>query len=408
MVIWLALVVGAVCTGASFVGILVARRSLEPAVALAGLASFIACAWGFGSITVIYDRLDAIIYAFIFGLAGIAGGYALVSTLLSAIALHDRPAHLGESLPDDVGTAAVVLLGEVEPAEYSPRATAAALDQLAGEGLLSASIGVLPFLFMAQKTRYRAAGGVSPAQGQLDELARRITSALRTFPVGDVASAWCEGEDALATRVAEAASRGFRTVIVAEALIADSLEVDHAKRAVDALRLHSAGVSVSYSGPLCGSETVAKLVAARTLEKVGETASAGVVLVGQGQPEERSRSHREFDEQETAFLNRVRLLLVEHGIAEQNARIAWSDWRAPEVTSTVRHLAALGCREIVVMPACYPLDSISTLLDLPLAVRQARVDDTVSVVTLPSWHDDPGLIEALRVEIAACVAAAAG
>lgn len=404
--IWVALVCGAVCTGASFVGILVARRSVEPLFALTGLASFVSCAWAFGTVTVAYDRLDAIVYAFIFGLAGIAGGYALVSTLLSALALHDRVAQLANDLPDDIGTAAVLLLSEVEPTEYSPRATAAALEGLAGEGLLSASIGVLPFLFMAQKTRYRAAGGTSPAQGQLDALARRVSSVLRTLPVGEVASAWCEGDHSLAARVAETASRGFRTVIVAEALVADSLEADHAKKAVDALRLRSAGVSVSYSGPLWRSQIVAQLVTARTLADIGDTTTAGVVLVGQAQPDERSQSHRDFDEQETAFLNRIRLLLVEHGIAEPSVRIAWADWRSPEVTGTVRHLAALGCRRIVVVPACYPLDSITTLLDLQLAVRQARVDDTVSVITLPAWHDDPALVDALRSEIVECLASA--
>ena len=400
IIMWVALVAGAVCTGASFVGILVSPRSREPLFAAGGLASFVACAWGFGAITSAYDRLDAIVYAFIFGLAGIAGGYALASTLLSSRVVDD--------VPDGLPTTAVLILGEVEPVEYSPRSTAAALDRLADEGLLTASIGVLPFLFMAQKTRYRAAGGVSPAQGQLDALARRLASAVRTLPVGEVVAAWCEGEQSLSARVAEAASRGFRTVIVAEALIADSLEVDHAKRAVDALRLPSGGVKVSYSGPLWRSEGVAHLVTDRALAETEDPATTGVVLVGQGQPEERSRSNRSFDEQETAFLNRVRMLLIERGIAEQNARIAWADWRTPDVTGSVRHLAALGCRRVVVVPACYPLDSIATLLDLQLSVRQARVDDTVSVVTLHAWDDDPALLEALRSEIAECLAVAAG
>src|SRR5664279_2599182 len=86
-------------------------------------------------------------------------------------------------------------------------------------------------------------------------------------------------------------------------------------------------------------------------------------------------------------------------VPEQSVRIAWADWRAPEVTGTVRHLAALGCRRIIVSPTCFPLDSITTLLDLQLAVRQARVDETVSIVTLPAWHDDPALVEELRADI---------
>jgi hypothetical protein len=187
---------------------------------------------------------------------------------------------------------------------------------------------------------------------------------------------------------------------VAEAIVADSLEVDAAKRAVDALRLQDSGVSITYSGPLSGSERIASLVTSRALAVAGDLSAAGVVLVGQGQPEDRSRSRREFDEQETAFLNRVRMLLLDRGVPDQSVRIAWADWRSPEVTGTVRHLAALGCRRIIISPTCFPLDSIATLLDLQLSVRQARVDETVSVVTLPAWHDDAGLVEELRRSIA--------
>lgn len=400
--IWMALVVGAVGTGASFAGILVARRSLEGIMGLVGFASFVLCAWGFGGITLTYDRMDASIYAFLFAAAGIAGGYALVSTLSGWMAKRARggSSHIPASLPDNPGTVAVLVLGEVEPPTYSPTATAAALEDLADEGLLKASIGVLPFLFMSQKTRYRAAGGMSPAARQLDSVTERLRDLLSGHKtVGRLESAWCEGEHSLASRVAGEVARGFRSIVVAEAVIAESLEIDTAKRAVDALRLGDIGVSVTYAGPLWGSERIAHLVAERIMQVVGEVNAAGIVLVGQGQPEDRARDRRDFDSQETAFLNRVRMLLLEHSLTEQNVMIAWAEWRTPEVTSTVRHLAALGCKRIVVAPACFPFDSIATVLDLQLAVRQARVEDGVSVLTLPAWHDDPAFAEELSSDI---------
>jgi hypothetical protein len=406
--VWIALVAGAIGTGASFVGILVAKRSMEGLYAGVGLLLFVVCAWGFGGVAVAYDRLDAILYAFVFGLAGIAGGFALVSTLLSLLARHRRHSNLlpHEGRPEDPGTPVVLVLGEVEPPTYSPTATAAALEDLAEEGLLRASVGVLPFLFMAQKTRYRAAGGTSPAARQLEAVAERLEGILGGPKAGRVESAWCEGEHSLASRVAETVARGFRTIVVAEAVIAESLEVDAAKREVDALRLGDLGVSITYARPLWRSDRIAGLVTNRAMAVAGDPSEAGVVLVGQGQPEDRSRDRREFDEQETAFLNHVRMLLLERGLGEQSVRIAWADWRSPEVTGTVRHLAALGCQRIVVSPACFALDSITTLLDLQLAVRQARVDETVSVITLPAWHDDPGLVEELRADISAALDAA--
>ena len=357
---WAILVLGAMGTGASFVGILVAKREAEAVFGVTALAAFVGCAWAFGEITVTYDRFDAIVYAFVFGLAGIGGGYALVSTLLGWIARREHPAQVALSDTGARAAPAVFVLGEVEPTDYSPSATAAAFEELSEEGLLKASIGVLPFLFMAQKTRYRAAGGTSPSARQLDDVASRLGRTLES-KAELIASAWCEGERSLATRIAEAVADGFRTIIVAETVIAESLEVDAAKRAVVAMDLDEHGVDVVYTDPLWRSERVAGLVTARALAVAGDLSTAGIVLVGQGQPDERSRAFREYDEHETAFLNHVRMLLLDRGVPEQSVRIAWADWRTPEVTGSVRHLAALGCRRIVVSPSCFPLDSIAPL-----------------------------------------------
>ena len=132
-------------------------------------------------------------------------------------------------------------------------------------------------------------------------------------------------------------------------------------------------------------------------------ADTGVVLVGHGQPEERAKAYPSFDEEETVFLNRLRMLLIEKGIAESNVRIAWAEWGDPDVTSTVRHLAALGCQRILVVPAVYPLDAVTTKLDLEIAVRQARVAEGTVATTLPTWRDDDAVIEELRARVVAAL-----
>ena len=404
ILIWFALVCGSVLMGASIVALLIAERVLEPLSAVSMLLGFAAAAWGFGQITTSYDGLNAVGYALFFGAAAVAGGYALASTLLAHLALRPVIPSLPEALPLGDSTPAIVLLSELEPALYSARATAAALDDLAEEGLLDASMWVLPFLFMAQKTRYRAAGGTSPGPRELDAVSQSdwlCLFARAGSPISRPPHAKVHTPSSIL--VAAAARRGSRTIVVAEAFIAESIEVDRAKRAVDALRLSDRGVTVSYTDPLSGSSLCASLVAAKTFAVAGDTASCGVVLVGQAQPVERSRIADTFDHQESGFLNQIRMLLIERGISEQRVHIAWADWRSPEVTGSVRHLAAQGCRTVVVVPACFPLDSITTMLDLPLSVRQARVDQSVRVLTLRAWHDDPGLVEALRARVLAAL-----
>jgi len=396
VVIWLALVCGSVLAGASIVALLISERALEPLSAVSVMVGLACAAWGFARITTTYDGIEAVGYGLLFGAAAAAGGYALASTLLAHLALHPKLPVMPRVLPPAATTPAVLLLAELEPRTYSARSTAAALEDLAEEGLLRASLWVLPFLFMAQKTRYRAAGGTSPGSGELETVAESLATTLRARGIADVRTAACQGDLSLVRRVAAAVEQGFRTIVVAQAVVAESLEVDRAKREVDALRLNELGISITYADPLWGSSRCASLVAAKAALVAGDPTTCGIVLVGQAQPEERSRIADAFDHQEAGFLNQVRMLLIERGIPEHHVHIAWADWRSPEVTGSVRHLAALGCRTVVVVPACFPVDSITTMLDLPLAVRQARADQSVKVLTLHAWYDDPGLIDVLR------------
>jgi len=396
MAVWITLVFAATFTGVAFVGLLVVRRTLEPLFALLTLGSLASSAWAFGTLAQNYERLDALFFAFAFAVAGSAGGYALASTLLWRLALRERIASFPSALPADNGTAAVVVLGIVEPTLYDERWTASSLIALAEEELLDASIVILPFLFLAAKARYRAAGGSSPGVGQLEGLAERLGMTLPVDRVGRVWAAATDGAHGLDQVVMAAVAAGHRTIVIAQALIAGSVELDEAKRKVDSLRLASQGITVAYTDGLWGSERVASLVAAKTLAVAHDVSTTGVLLVGVGQPEPRSRTYRSFDEREHAFLSRAKMLLIERGVPSNSVRLAWSEWRTPDVTSGVRHLAALGCSRLIVVPTCFPLDSIATLLDLPMATRQARVEDSVSVVTLNAWGDDAGLVAELR------------
>lgn len=394
--LWFSLISGAIVMGLSLVAILVARRSLEPVFAAVALAAFAGAAWAFGEISIMYDRFDVLLWGLAFGIAAFSGGYALGSTLLASLASGVRRIEPPARLPEDNGAAALLLVGDVDPDVYDERSTAADLDKLSEEGLLHVSIAILPFLFFAQKARYRAVGGTSPAAKQLDDLAERVANSLAGSAYNHAEGAWLGGERDVALKVLGLAEKGYRRITVAEVMVAGSLELDEAKRRVDSLRLDELGVSVRYTDELWGSERVAALVASQVMTVMDDPETSGVVLIGLGQPEERSQSCRSFDEHETSFLNRVRMVLVDRGFSADNVRLSWADWHGPDVTSTVRHLAALGCRRIVVSPTCFPFGTVETMLDMPLSVRQARVDEAVSIVTLPAWHGEPGLVEEIR------------
>jgi protoheme ferro-lyase len=142
-------------------------------------------------------------------------------------------------------------------------------------------------------------------------------------------------------------------------------------------------------------------VARRVIESLDGTPSRddGVVLASQGQPWQWDRAYPSACEHATYFSQRVRADLVTRGLREDRVRLAWLDWEEPGVTEVVRHLAALGCVRIRVIPATMPFDTVGTLLDLRDSVDQAGVDAEVSVHVLPAWGDDMSVARALRERI---------
>lgn len=392
-VLWIVLVGGALIAGATVVLALVAVRSREPFAAIIGVIGFAGSAWAFGRLGSVYASVDALVYAFGLAVGALGGGYALASALLDRLS---RPVRL---LPvetgSDTGCVRVLLFACAEPEEYEPRVTSRELGRLSDEGLVDLTIGVTPFMYAAQKARYSAIGGTSPARGQVRQLAEAMESALREKPFERVDEAWCEGSDSLASRVIDAARAGCRHVVVAVAAVAESAEMATAKRSVDRLRLADRGITVSYTRPLWNSEPIISILSARIMAAVDDPASTGVALIAHGQPEVREQTYASFDADESGFVNRIRMMLTDHGIEEVRIRIAWAEWRDPDVASTVRHLAALGCTRVVVVPACFPFDDLMTRLDVPVGVRQARTDKSVSVITLNAWSDDPAIGEAL-------------
>lgn len=396
---WIVVAASAVVAGAALVGALASRWQSESLFALLAFSAFGLSLWAFLSIIATYHRFDAVIYALIFGVGGFIGGYALASAILERlIALDERPVLPRTGLTPPPDHPMVIVLGEVEPPVYGPKPIAGVLNELAAQGILGASLALLPLVFMAQKLRYRAIGGQSPSAMELDEIAERLSVALGRRSSWPVRAAWCHGERALARVLSDSIADGFRKFAVVNAFIADSATVDRAKRQVDALRLQQLGVTVRYAEPLWASERAARFIASRAMQLAAadDLERTGIALIGQAQPDESTSKRGDFDLQETSFLNRVRSHLMEFGVPENNVLIGWAEWRSPDIQSTLQHLASVGCRRVIVSPTSYALDSIATVLDIPHIAGRALADGTVSVVTLPAWHDDPELIEVLR------------
>jgi protoheme ferro-lyase len=399
MIAWVTLLAASIGCGASIVAVLVVRKRLELPFAAAGGLFMLTSLLCSGYIAAALQRTDAVFYSMAFIVAGVAGGYALAASLVLRLGTaRSRGGDATTSATRANGTHAI-LVACIDSRTYDPRDTAAVLTELTETGLLEVSLGVLPLLFFAQKARYRAAGDLNPAYDQLSALTERLQRSL-----GDsftVSWATCSGDNALIDRVAALSAQGVGDMVVCRLGVADPPAMVQAMREVDALVARTEGLAVRFTDNLMTSQRLVSMVTESILDIADNPAETGVALVGHGQAEDLARTYPQFDEDEVVFLNRIRAQLVERGLAENHVRVAWNEWREPDVTETVRHLAALDCKRVVVVPAVWPLDTIATRLDIELASREARTAESTQIVTIAAWGDDERVVEELRVRILA-------
>jgi hypothetical protein len=177
----------------------------------------------------------------------------------------------------DIGTPAVLLVATVEAESYDPRETAAMLQSLSEEGLLDASIGVLPFLFFAQKARYRVVADASPSKSEIADLTDSLERAL-SGARASVGWAPCGASNVVSRAVATAVSRGHRKIVVAELYVA--APADGGSHTRDSgIWPGVATHHIAFTEPLFDAGRILAMLASRVARMSGD--GTGVVLVGQ-------------------------------------------------------------------------------------------------------------------------------
>ncbi len=395
MASWLALLAGCVIFGAAVVAALVLSRTVAPLASITGLAGLVGALDAFGILAARYDSFEAVAAATFVLLAGTAAGFAVAATALPHLAPRTRPVTMPGSATN-ASHDAVVLLACTEPERYDPRAVALRQNLLAESAEIEVPTTALPFVFYADKARYRAVGGRAPGSDVMRELVTRVAACLGDR-VGDVEPAWSHNPASLTLTIARLAAKGATTVSIVVLGASESAHLEAARAVLDRSLRDGDGPAVHFGPPVWNDRCLPDRLAARVLaltEGVSH-AEVGVVLVDQGLPPVWERRYSSAGNVENYFDQRVRMLLCEAGLAEQHVRIAWLEWQAPNVTEVVRHLAALGCTRIVVAAATIALPTLETALDLRHAISLARVPESVHVMTLAPWGGDEAFVNAV-------------
>ncbi|MFA5844287.1 MAG: ferrochelatase [Coriobacteriia bacterium] len=393
---WAGLLFGPIAAGCAAVVFLASGWRGRTLALSAGLAGLSAAILAFIQATQSFHRTDVTVAVGLLAIGAYFGGWLLASSAMPVLLGARGIAPLG-ALPEGDALVDVILLADAEPERYRLSYVVTLLQALTDSGALVTPDGALPILYVSERARYTAVGGTSPSRPAFRAFAEAVRTKLASEPgVGEIRIAWCrDGREGLATAVRSATAAGRRRVAILPVEIADTHACDHERRLLDELKPAERDVRTTWSRALWEETAVADLVARRAMAaaKGSDVAETGFVLVGHGVPPEWDESHPAASEQETYFIQRVRMLLTDRGYAEQNVREAWLEWQLPDVTESVRHLAALGCRRICVVPATLLMPSIALMLDVTRSVVMARVDEAAVVEVLPALGDDPIIVE---------------
>lgn len=389
---WLGLLAGSAAVGGCLVGLLVAPRRSQ-------LLAFLGMASGAVILVMSFARIaersngESTWMAVLFSVAGLAGGYWTAAAGLTHVPLSTADSGPSSAAAVDPTIPALIILSCAEAEHYRIGSTAEVVDRLTSTGALRLPTGSLPMVFLAEKTRYRAIGGYNPGRAGIQSVADHVAVSLGDR-VGHVRIAWCTGHPKLKDVASDLQSAGYRSAVLLVLGPDGSLPIVHAEH--DAFDT-APGLRLVHAQSIWRSDRLAERLVERILKATtgAEPGAVGVLLVGEGLPESWAVESRRWCETENYFHQRVRLMLAEHAISEQNVRIGSLEWQVPDVTETMRHLAAMGCTRIVVAPATMPHVTLASALDLGRAIDSARLSDDVRIVVLTPWGDDEAVSSAI-------------
>lgn len=401
---WAFALAASTAAGALVCRSLVVRRRLI-VLQLAGAALAIgAAAASWGAVWNGAHRPDTFIAVIAISAGAFVGGYALGASLVGSLpAGHRRPLVTLNPGAETAGIS-VVLLSDEEPEQYDPAAVTAGLARYEGGDIDLPPEAARPLVYASERSRYHVTGG-SPARGAVRAVAASLETALQAgHPGAQVTAAFCMGEPSLTGAVSAIVASGGRRIVVAPMAPAWSPAFSQAMHDVPVPALTAAGISLETARPLWSSPHMSAMIAQRAVSSLGgDRSTDGVVLLSEGDPWEHARDQEDYREQLTFLIQRVRAELVHAGVSPNRIKRAWLWLEEPDVAEAIRHLVAVGARNIALVPVTFPTETISTLTDVRYAAERAVADTGAAVTVIAPWGNDPAVVEALKESVEAAL-----
>ena len=302
-----------------------------------------------------------------------------------------------------LGHTAVVYFTHGEPETYDPIGWINQFNEFDEQGIAFVPLVARP-LFAYQLRNHYLEVGRSDHRRMHTQMLNRLEKAFRAE--GDTTTkfylSFLDDDPRPDAAVIQALNDGASRIVVSEVFLTISNHTAEGKDLIEELNVEEeVGVPVLYTGPMYDSSALQSMFVQRANAHIGETdkSRVGILLVGHGQPDEWDVEWATETEQEIGFRQDVLELLQEDGYSQENLSLAWMEFKEPKPAAKVEEFVERGVEKVLYFSAAISADALHSQYDVPALVNEANVPDSVDLINLGAWNDDPIVIQAIKEKI---------
>jgi sirohydrochlorin ferrochelatase len=340
----------------------------------------------------------------VFMLAGFAAGYVTANALFLA---QEEDRKLPEVTRTDGGDGhtAILYFTHGEPPGYSAQPWIETIRELDHDNVPFVPWLVRPIFFNTVRNEYFEAGG--SAHNKLHETF--IDNLKRAMPEEVAAGtrfylAFLDSNPRPDEMTIRAINDGASRIVILPVFITESTHTEAGREMVASVEPEKYGVETCYTGALWDSESLQKVFVERANEMLNgaDKSKVGILLVGHGQPTEWENIYPAQNKQESQYREAIREKLIADGFTPGNVVLGWMEFQEPNIASAAQTLAGRGVEKILVFAVSLSADSIHSDVDVPHAVREAKLSDDIVVEFIGQYGDHPLAIQAMKEKIGKC------
>jgi len=302
-----------------------------------------------------------------------------------------------------LGHTAVVYFTHGEPETYDPIGWINQFNEFDEQGIAFVPLVARP-LFAYQLRNHYLEVGRSDHRRMHTQMMSRLEEAFRAE--GDTTTkfylSFLDDDPRPDAAVIQALNDGASRIVVSEVFLTISNHTAEGEDLIKELHVEEElGVPVLYTGPMYDSSTLQSMFVQRANAHIGDTdkSRVGILLVGHGQPDEWDVEWATETEQEIGFRQDVLKVLEEDGYSQENLSLAWMEFKEPKPAPKVEEFVERGVERVLYFSAAISADALHSQYDVPALVNEANVPDSVPLINLGAWNDDPIVIQAIKEKI---------